>query len=128
MLIPRIVFFCNDNIRDENKNILIVSQYMNVRMYNLQSWFTGLLELHLLSRICTKRRELTAQGYSVRITLYVRVTECTVLLYMHSTYMIIYRIQNPRNNSLEWNVKNNSMAWRTTWQILITTIGMLKQL
>ena len=42
--------------------------------------------------------------------------------------MIIHRIQNPKNNSLEWNVKNNSIACRTTWQILMTNIGRLKQL
>jgi len=42
--------------------------------------------------------------------------------------MIIHRIQNPKNNSLEWNVKNSSIACRTTWQILITNIGRLKQL
>ncbi len=70
----------------------------------------------------------SANGYSVLITLYVRAAECTVFLYMHCTYMIRHRIQNPRNKSLEWNVKNNSMACSTTWQILITTIGMLKQL
>ncbi len=70
----------------------------------------------------------SARGYSVRIILYVRVTECTALVCMYRMCIIRHRIQNPRNNSLEWNVKNNSMAWRTTWQMLITTMGMLKQL
>ncbi len=41
---------------------------------------------------------------------------------------MLHRIQNPRNKSLERNVKNNSIACRTTWQILTTTIGTLKQL
>ncbi len=30
------------------------------------------------------------KGSSVRITMYVRVTECPVLLYTHSTYAIYY--------------------------------------
>jgi len=71
---------------------------------------------------------LSVKGYSVRIILYVRVIECMALVCMYRMCMIRYRIQNPRNNSLEWNVKNNSMACSTTWQILTTTIGMLKQL
>ncbi len=41
------------------------------------------------------------KGYSVCITLYVRVTEFAVLDYMHRMYIIIHRIQNPRNKSLE---------------------------
>ncbi len=70
----------------------------------------------------------SVRGYSVRIILYVRVTECTALICMYRMCIVRHRIQNPRNHSLEWNVKNNSMACSTTWQILTTTIGMLKQL
>ncbi len=32
----------------------------------------------------------SVKGFSVRITMYVRVTECPVLLYTHSTYTIYY--------------------------------------
>ncbi len=43
----------------------------------------------------------SVKGSSVRMTMYVRVTECPVLLYTHSTYTIYYtefrvRVQESR--------------------------------
>ncbi len=65
----------------------------------------GFLELHLLTNICTNINQKmladSVKDSSVRMTMYVRVTEYPVLLYTHSTYTIYYpefsfRVQESR--------------------------------
>jgi hypothetical protein len=65
----------------------------------------GFLELHLTARMCTNNNQKmladSVKGSSVRMTMYVRVTECPVLLCIHSTYTICYtdfrfRVQESR--------------------------------
>ena len=46
----------NNKYRHESKNYVIVILYTNISLNNFPSLYMKLLELHLLSRICTKRR------------------------------------------------------------------------
>ncbi len=62
------------------RHINIIVKIISLNTYRLP-------ELHLLFKICTNQKMSLAgvKGSSVRMSMYVRVTECTVLVYLHNT-------------------------------------------